>query len=200
VDLTGDFVTKLYSVINGEENKLQINIGTSLYNFNFDINNWDGAVKGLSYDKTFNIPFLDGFTYRNKVAHAFHNTTQAGLIVSQEYPDRVSALATMPYIIFSVTPEVGKDVDFVDMFLCMSYAPYSVQVDLNPLFTDSSTVYNASISSYKGGLYHVHGFPRRSVSGGRLVGRTLFVKVTFPDSLNMYDLKMVKTGYNYINE
>jgi hypothetical protein len=194
VDLTGDFVTKLYSVIDEGENKLWMNIGDNTFAFNFDINNWDGHLNELIYDKSFNARHLEGVSDRNVVVHAINTSSYLGLAMSHKLPTRVHAIGELPYVIFSVTPGLGKSYEFLDAFVSTLIMPYSVQAAVDKAFTDPAIVYGSDMVNYAPGLQYVQRFPR-TTAGKVLIGKTLYVKITFPDTLYQYDLKLVKIGY-----
>ena len=116
IDINNPFETKIYSVIDQGENKLRMTLGDVTYVFNFDINNWDGSVKSLVYDKSFNSKTLVGADDRNVLIHAV-NTDFFGLAISQKVPVRLTDIGDVPYVIFSVTPGLGEAYRFIDMFI-----------------------------------------------------------------------------------
>jgi hypothetical protein len=199
IDLTADFSTKLYSVIDRAENRLWITIGDNTYTFNFDQNNWDGSVKSLVYDKSFNAEYLEGTIEKNTLVHALNTATQFGLSMSQKAANRFTAIGDVPYVVFSVTPELGRAVEFLDMFISSSDAPYSIHIATDKLFTDSVTVLGTSLKEYEPGLYYLQGISRSTVGGRRMLGKTLFVKISFPDTLILYNIKLVKVGYKNVS-
>jgi hypothetical protein len=198
VDLTGDFITKLHSVIDEGENRLWITIGDNTYSFNFDQNNWDGHINELIYDKSFNAKYLEGVSDRNVLVHAVNGATQFGLSMSHKYPTRFTAIGELPYVVFSVTPGLGQAYEFLDMFLSTSFAPYSVEVATDKLFTDSAIIPAAKLIAYNSGWYYINRLPRTTVGDSVLIGKTLFVKVTFPDNNQWYDLRFTKIGYKQV--
>ena len=197
VDLTGDFVTKLYSVIDEGENKLWMNIGNNTYAFNFDLNNWDGHLHELIYDKSFNARYLVGVNDRNSLVHAINTSAYLGLAMSHRLSTRVHTIGDLPYVVFSITPGIGRSYEFLDAFISASIMPYSVQVALTKDFADPAIVYGTSMKNYAPGLQYIQRFPR-TAAGEILIGKTLYVKITFPDTLYQYDLKLFKTGYKEI--
>jgi len=195
IDLTSPF--RLYSVVDSGENKLWITIGTKTYAFNFDINNWDGYVEETVYDKSFNADYLIGSTDKNILAHAVNKTSFLGLSVSHKAATRVTPMEALPYVIFSVTPGLGRAFDFTDMYISSSIIPASVEVSMDSLFADSAVITASKITTYKNGWHYITGLPR-TTSGDRLTGKTLFVKITFPNISSFHDLRLVKTGYKNI--
>jgi hypothetical protein len=176
IDLSGDFTTKLYSMIDEGENKLWINIGDKTFGFNFDINNWDGHIQDLVYDKSFNARYLEGINDRNILVHAINTSSFLGLGMSHKLSTRVNVIGSLPYVIFSVTPGLAKSYDFLDAFISASIVPSSVQVATSKTFIDPSTI--TSFTNYAPGLWYIKGFPR-TTGGNRLIGKTLYVKITF---------------------
>jgi hypothetical protein len=69
IDLTRDFITNLYSVIDEGENNIWIAIGDTTYVFSIDQNNWGAHMDGLKYVKTLYAPYLNGVDDRNVLAH-----------------------------------------------------------------------------------------------------------------------------------
>jgi hypothetical protein len=51
--------------------------------------------------------------------------------------------------------------------------------------------------AYDAGWYYIQRFPR-TYSGEVFIGKTLYVKITFPDTLKEYDLRLTKIGYKEI--
>ena len=189
---------KLYSVIDEGENKLWITIGSTTYSFNFDVNNWDGFVRSVAFDKSFNARYLEGVDDKNVLAHALNTSTQFGLSISHKGSGRFSTIGDVPYVVFSVTPELGRGVEFIDMFISASAKPYSMQFATTKDFTDPITILGTKLQDYEGGLYYLQGISR-STGGKRMMGKTLYVKISFPDTLQMYNLKLVKIGYKNIS-
>jgi hypothetical protein len=189
---------KLYSVIDEGENKLWITIGSTTYSFNFDVNNWDGSVRSVAFDKSFNARYLEGIDDKNVLAHALNTPTQFGLSISHKGSGRFSTIGDVPYVVFSVTPELGRGVEFIDMFISASAKPYSMQFATTKDFTDPITILGTKLQDYEGGLYYLQGISR-STGGKRMMGKTLYVKISFPDTLQMYNLNLCKVGYKNIS-
>jgi hypothetical protein len=190
--------TKLYSVIDRGENRLWITIGTNTYTFNFNQNNWDGSVKSLVYDKSFNADYLEGSTEKNVLVHTINTATQFGLSMSYKGSNRFTTIGDVPYVVFSVTPELGRAMEFVDMYISASAKPYSIQFATDILFTDPVTVLGTTLKEYEPGLYYLQGIPRTTIGSKRMIGKTLFVKLSFPGTAQMYNLKLTNVGYKNI--
>jgi hypothetical protein len=189
---------RLYSVIDEGENRLWITIGNLTHTFSFDQNNWDGSVKSLVYDKSFNARYLEGVDDKNVLVHAINTTDAFGLSMSHKAANRFTEIGDVPYVVFSVTPELGRAVEFVDMFISSSVKPYSIEFATTKLFIDPVTVLGTVLQEYEDGLYYLQGIPRSTLGNKRMISKTLYVKISFPDTLQSYNLKLCQVGYKNI--
>ena len=196
-DLTGAFTTKLYSVIDETDNRILSKIGDKTFSFNFDINNWDGHLFQTKYEKSFYARYLEGSTERNVLAHILNDGVDLGIVISPDSPTVVTNFGAGPYVVFSITPNLGGSFEFIDMFISSTFAPSTVVVSLDRNFIDAATVPSNKIIMYNTGWFHIKRLPR-TPSGKVLIGKTLYVKVTFPDRTEFYDIKLVRTGYKEV--
>jgi uncharacterized protein (TIGR02145 family) len=196
IDAAANFSSRLFSVIDESENKLWVTMDTETHAFNFDINNWDGFLYQTSYEKSFFAPWMVNSNKRNKIIHS-HKDTTIDLFMSQESPYRVEVLGALPYVVFAVTPTLGQTYEFTDMFISATFKPYNVSLSTSPDFSDIVVVPDSKIVTYSDGYYYIQGFSR-TVNGDVLIGKTLYVKISFADTLRRYDLKLVKTGFKNV--
>lgn len=197
VDQGGAFTTKLHSVVDETDNRVLSKIGDKTFSFNFDINNWDGHMYQTKYEKSFYAQYLNGSTERNVLAHILNDSINLGVVISHNSPTVVTTFGSGPYVVFSVTPNLGSSFEFIDMFISSTFVPSSVIVSLNRNFTDAATIPTNKIIVYETGWFHIKRLPR-TPSGKVLKGKTLYVKVTFPDRTEFYDIKLVRTGYKEV--
>jgi hypothetical protein len=190
----------LYSYIDERQNKLVVRIGTKSLYFDVELNNWDmirkhnNSVKDVV--KSIYCPWIGTQTNRETLANIFYDpsTIKRSVTLDSDTITPVNTPVDVPYVIFSVTPALGTVRDFVDMFISSTYKPYSVTLATDLAFTDPATVAAAAITTYNNGWHYIKGLPK-TAGGKRLIGKTLFVKVTFQDHANAYDLKSVYTGH-----
>lgn len=192
-DLSGDFATKLYSAIDEAENNVWVCIGDTTYIFNGSINNWGGSIKNAYYNKAVFSPYLVGVNDRNALGFVYEDDTNRAVTISHKNPSMVTSVAN-PYVVFSVTPNITKLSRFVDVFITSTHKPYSVEIANNLDFTGAVTVSQANIKEYQPGLYNIQGIPRDTLSK-RMICKTLFIKITFPNHLETYGIKVVEVGY-----
>jgi len=190
--------TKMYSVIDEGENRLWLTIGNITYTFNFDQNNWDGSVKSLVFDKSFNARYLVGVNDKNVLVNAINTADMFGLSMSHKDANRFTDIGDVPYVVFSVTPELGRVVEFTDILISASAKPYSIEYATDKLFTDPMTALASKIQEYGIGLYYLQGLARSTLGNKKMMGKTLFVKVSFPDTSQLYSIKLVQTGHKNI--
>lgn len=120
-----------------------------------------------------------------------------GVVISHQFPTRVTSEDLVPHVVFVVNPGISDCYEFIDMFISASYKPTSVLLATDKNFTDPATVVASHIKAYNSGWYHISTLPR--TAGNKvLIGKLLFVKVSFDNQDLFYDLKLVKTGYKAV--
>lgn len=205
VDTAGTvFSTLMHSVIDEYKNDLVFRIGASSFIFNFDQNNWVGSiihrspVAGKEVVKTLFIPWIETRDARSTVAQISYNPSDYHKDVAfmVDSPMPVNATPYYPYVIFSITPALGSAVEFIDMFISATHKPYNVLVSMDRNFGSFATIPASQIRDYNTGWYHIDGFPQ--AGGRKMIGKTMFVRINYPDHANFYGIKLVKTGYREI--
>lgn len=205
VDTAGTtFSTLMHSVIDEYKNDLIFRIGSSSFIFNFDQNNWVGSIihrsptAGKEVVKTLFIPWIETRDARSTVAQISYNPSDHHKDVAFmcNSPMPVNPTPYYPYVIFSVTPVLGSVVEFTDMFISATHKPYTVMISMDRNFSSFSTITVDQIRDYNTGWYHIDGFPQ--VGGKKMIGKTMFVRINYPDHANFYGIKLVKTGYREI--
>lgn len=205
VDTAGTvFSTLMHSVIDEYKNDLVFRVGASSFIFNFDQNNWVGSiihrspVAGKEVVKTLFIPWIETRDARSTVAQISYNPSDYHKDVAfmVDSPMPVNATPYYPYVIFSITPALGSAVEFIDMFISATHKPYNVLVSMDRNFGSFATIPASQIRDYNTGWYYIDGFPQ--AGGRKMIGKTMFVRINYPDHANFYGIKLVKTGYREI--
>jgi hypothetical protein len=83
------------------------------------------------------------------------------------------------------------------MFISASAKPYSMEFATTKDFADSVTVLGTSLQDYNNELYYLQGISR-TAAGKKMIGKTLYVKISFPDTSQSYSLKLCKVGHKNI--
>jgi hypothetical protein len=205
VDLAGTtFSTLMHSVIDESNNDLIYRIGSSSFYFNFDINNWSGSIHhrsstaGKELVKTVFVPWVETRDTRSVLAQINYNPTDYHRDISfmTDVATPVNQTPYYPYIVFSVTPQIGTIYEFIDLFISATHKPFSVQFSLDKDFLVYSTVISSKIQTYNDGLYYIQGVPKIGVK--KAIGKTLYVKINYADHNYFYGIKCAKMGYREI--
>jgi hypothetical protein len=85
----------------------------------------------------------------------------------------------------------------MDMYISATHIPHQIQVSTNRSFTDYAIIDPSLVTTYNTGWYYIKNLPRTQ-QGNVLIGKTLFVKISYTDYLATYGVKFVKTGYKEV--
>ena len=196
--------TVLTATIDAARNELWLKIGSSIHVYSFTVNNWvatihDSQIVDLTFAKLFDSSRMT----RVSIVKYFESGQSWAFITKSddtfEFDSDTKVPVALPqYIDFAVTPEVGSQVEFTDIFINSNVMPNTIVCSKTYDFVTDPFTAVGSAGEIKdiGNLYRLT-LGRTDNNTEELICNTLYVRIYYSVRTEV-KLGYVKTGYKKV--